>query len=104
MTPEEELRRARDAERLVNDPMFQEGRKYLEAQLSQLRRDVPIHQTEMHTRLILMEQLALRFFGFFDQAIQTGKFAQVRLAEEEKRRSLREQAVAMFSRHGRNAL
>lgn len=104
MTRDEELHRAREAEQVISAPIFQEARRNLEGQLAQLRRDVPIHQTDMHTRLILMEQLSHRFFAFFDQAVQTGGFAQVQLADEERRRSLRDQAVAMFSRIGRNAL
>lgn len=104
MSPAEELRKARDAEQVVNAPIFQEARKHLESQLAQLRRDVPIHQTEMHTRLILMEQLSVRFFGYFDQLVQTGKFAQVKLSEEERRRNIFQEGMAAVRRIGRNAL
>lgn len=104
MTTDEEMRRAREAEQTYNSPMFQEFKKRVEEDLAQLRRGVSIHSTDMHTRLIEMEQIAHRFFGLFEQAIVTGKFAQVKLAEEEKRRSMRDQAIAMFSRIGRNAL
>jgi hypothetical protein len=104
MTPEQELQRAREAESLLNSPLFVEARQSLERQLAALRRDVNIHSTEMHTRLILMEQLSGRFFSFFEQALQTGKMAQVKLQDEERRRTLQERAVDMFRRQGRNAL
>jgi hypothetical protein len=103
MTPDEELRRAREAESLMNSPLFVEARQSLERQLTSLRRDVNIHATEMHTRLILMEQLSAKFFSFFEQALQTGKMAQVRLQDDARRRTLQERAVDMFRRQGRNA-
>lgn len=104
MTPDQELQRAREAEGILNAPLFVEARKSLESQLAQLRRSVPIHETGMHTRLILMEQLSQRFFAFFEQSVQTGKMVQVKLNDDERRKTLLEQGLAMFARNGRNSL
>lgn len=104
MTPDQELQNAREAEGLLNSPLFVAARLSLETQLAQLRRSVPIHDTGMHTRLILMEQISQRFFSFFEQSVQTGKMAQVRLQDDERRRGLMQQGLAMFQRNGRNGL
>lgn len=104
MTPEEEIRRAREAEGLLNAPLFLEARRGLDMQLAALRREVPIHATEMHSRLILMEQLSQRFFSFFEQTVQTGKMARIKLQDDERRRGIVQQGLAIFRRDGRNGL
>lgn len=104
MTPDEELRRAGEATQMLQSPVFVMARKDLEERIAMARRSVPIRDTEMHTRLILMEQLAENFFAYFDQLAQTGKLAQLRLDEEAKRRSMLERGVAMFRTGGRNVI
>ena len=98
------LERARQARAMLDSALFQEARKDLEGQMQHLRRTVAISSSEMHTRLILMEQLADRFFGFFEQLAQTGQMAELELAEEERRRGLIERGLLMFQRGGRGAL
>lgn len=104
MTPEEELRRAGEARQILNSALFIEARKNLEEQLASLRRSVPIRETEMHTRLIIMEQLKESFFGFFEQLAQTGRMAELHLQEKERQRSLLEKGLLMFRTAGRNGL
>ena len=53
-TEEQQLQRAGEARQILESPIFQDARKDLESQLAQLRRQVPIGQTEMHTKLIMM--------------------------------------------------
>lgn len=89
---------------MLDSALFREARKGIEEQLSHLRRDVPISQTDMHTRLILMGQLADRFFGFFEQLAQTGRMEELRLADERRRQNLLEQGLAMFRQRGRGAM
>lgn len=104
MTPEEELRRAGEAKQILNSALFLEARKNLEEQLASLRRSVPIRETEMHTRLIIMEQIKENFFGFFDQLAQTGRMAELHLQEKERQRGLLERGLLMFRTAGRNGL
>lgn len=104
MTPEQELIRAGEARQLLQSALFIEARKNLEEQLASLRRSVPIRETEMHTRLIIMEQLKENFFGFFEQLAQTGRMAELHLQEKERQRSLLERGMLMFRTGGRNAL
>lgn len=98
------LQKAREARAMLDSPLFVEARANIAGQLEQLRRDVPIAATEMHTRLILMGQLADRFFGFFEQLAQTGKMEELRLADERRRQNLIEQGLMMFRQRGRGAM
>lgn len=104
MTPEQERLRAGEARQMLDSALFQAARNDLEEKLAQLRRTVPISSTEMHTRLILMEQLKEQFFGYFEQIAQTGKLADIQLEQERKRRSLLEEGIALFQRNGRNGV
>ncbi len=103
MTPEEELRNAGEANQILRSPMFEQARGNLVAQLAQMRRQVPVTESIMHTRLILMEQLMGYFFDYFEQIALTGRFAEIKLEEDAKRRTLMEQGIAMFRKMGRNA-
>jgi hypothetical protein len=103
MTPEQELQRAGEARQIIDSPMFMQAKAHLTAQLAEARRLVPLTATEMHSRLILAEQMMGHFFDYFEQIAQTGKFAEMRLEEERKRQNLMEQGIAMFRRMGRNA-
>ena len=104
MTPDEELRRAGEAEQILRFPIFEEACKNIEGQLAQLRRVVPISDSGMHTRLILMEQLWGNLLGYFEQLAQTGKMARIQLEQEEQKRSLMERGIAMFRTTGRNGI
>jgi hypothetical protein len=104
MTLEEEIRRAGEARQVLDAPVFQAARKDIEAQLAQLRRTVPIRETEMHTRLILMEQLWANLLGYFEQIAQTGKMAELQIQEARRKQSLVEQGLAIFRTGGRNAI
>jgi len=104
MTPEQELRKAAEAEQILNSVIFQEAIANIGEQLATVRRTVPIKDQDMHTRLILMEQLWGNLLGFFQQLAQTGKMAQIQLREQERQRSLIEQGIAMFRGSGRNSI
>lgn len=103
MTPEQEIQRAGEARQIIDSPMFVAAKEHLRGQLAESRRLVPMGATDMHTRLILAEQVMGFFFDYFEQIAQTGKLADMRLQEEERRRSLAEKGIAMFRQLGRNA-
>lgn len=104
MSPEQELHRAGEARQMLNSTLWQEARADLESKLAQLRRTVPISSTEMHTRLILMEQVKEQFFGYFEQMAQTGRMAEIQMEQDRQQRSLIEKGIAMFRTGGRNAV
>ena len=104
MTPEQELIRAREAQQLLDSTLFQQARKNLEDQLATIRRTVPIRDTDMHTRVILMGQLWENLVGYFEQLAQTGQLAEIQLREKEQQRSMLERGLALFRTSGRNAI
>ena len=104
MNPNQELLRAREAQQLLDSALFQEARKSIEGQLATIRRTVPLKDTDMHTRVIIMGQLWDSLLGYFEQLALTGKMAEMQLREEEQRRGLIERGIAMFRTGGRNAI
>jgi hypothetical protein len=82
-TPEEEIRRAEEARTILSSPVFVEARERLEGYLSAQRRKVPIRDSDMHTKLILMEQLWSQITDYLEQLSQTGKFAELELRRRE---------------------
>lgn len=96
--------RANDARTIINSPLWQEVKADIEGKLQYLRRSVPITSNEMHTRIILMEQLWGFMLDYFEQIAQSGKMALKLQEEETRRRSLVEQGLAIFQRGGRNSL
>jgi hypothetical protein len=85
MTPEQEQIRAGQAREWLENPMFKEAREKIEAGLAAQRRKVPMRETDMHTRLILTEQLWANLISYLQESVDTGKFAQFEV-ERQKRR------------------
>lgn len=104
ITPEEELRRAGEARQVIDAPVFQAARADFYRKLEQARRSAPLAAVELHTKLILMEQVADQFFGYFDQLAQTGRMAEDFLADQQRQRGIRERAIQMWQHLGRGAL
>lgn len=65
---------------ILDSPMFKEARERVEGTIAHHRRRVPLRETEMHTRLILMEQLWMQLVDFLEETAQTGKFADLEIA------------------------
>lgn len=104
MTPDEELRRGGEARQMIDSVIFQQARADLEGQLAGLRRAVPIRDQEMHTRLILMEQLSGQFFAYFEQLAQTGRMAEMHLRDQREKQSMLDRGLAIFRTGGRNSI
>jgi hypothetical protein len=103
MRPEEEIIRAGEARQILDSRMMVDARKSLEDQLAQLRRAVKINDTDMHTRLILMEQMYGFLMDWFNQIAQTGKMAEITLRQQEQQRMLSELNMRSWHQMGRNA-
>lgn len=102
MTPQEELRTAGDARHVLDNPVFQKAKDDLYDRIRQARKAAPITAAEMHTRLIIMEQLADQFFDYFELVLQTGKLAQDHIDETASQQGLKERGLALFRTLGRN--
>jgi hypothetical protein len=86
-SPQEELIRAGQANEILNSALFIEMRQTIETQLAANRRAAPIRDTDLHTRLILTEQLWGNILDWFKQTAQTGRMAEVQIQQE---RSMKE--------------
>lgn len=87
MTPELEMIRAGQAQELLDSPLFKEAQAMIESSLADQRRRAPIRDSDMHTRLILTEQLYGNLIDYFKQIADTGKLAQFEI-ERKKRFSV----------------
>lgn len=101
-TPQEELRAAGDAQHVLDNPIFQKARDELYEKLRQARKQAPITASDLHAKLIIMEQLADQFFDYFEFVLQSGKMAQAALDQEVAQQSLKDRGLALFRTLGRN--
>lgn len=83
-TPEEELIRAGQAREVLDSTVFREACERIEESLAEQRRRVPMRETDMHTRLILTEQLWSNLKDYLEQTAQTGKFAEFEIAKRKR--------------------
>lgn len=108
MTPEDErakqIARAGEAQQLLDSRLFQEAKDDIDSTLADLRRTVPISATDMHTRIILMDQLWGKLQDYFVRIAQSGKMASLEIAEQEQRRKSIMDRVLSFRTTGRNSL
>ena len=81
--------------------MFKAAREDVYGQLKAARISAPTTDTALHSKLILMEQMADRFFGYFEQIAQTGKFARLELDRQDQMRSREAARMASYFQGGR---
>jgi len=94
-TPEQEVIRAGQARQIVESPLWIEACQRIEAGLAAQRRAVPMRETEMHTRLIIAEQLWSQFTDFFTEVMDSGRMAEFQI---QQKRSRLQDAVNLFRR------
>lgn len=89
MTPDEEIRQARKAELLLNDPTFKQAMDGIEASLIDKIRKVAMADITTQHELVLSLQLLGSLRQSFTAMIQTGKMAEMQkeqtLAQKVKR-------------------
>ena len=81
--------------------LFKAAREDLYGQLRNARIAAATTDSLLHSRLILMEQMVERFFGYFDQLAQTGQFARLFLDQEEARKKGFADRLASYMSFGR---
>jgi hypothetical protein len=84
-TPEQEVERARGAQQILDNEIFKEACVRIEEGLAAQRQRVPIRETDMHTKLIIVEQLWVQLRDYIQQVADTGKFAQDVITQRETR-------------------
>lgn len=83
MSPEEELIRAGEAKQVLDSTLFIEATRRITESLAEQRRRVPVRDTDMHTRLIITEQLWGNIEDWLKQTAETGKFATFQIQQRE---------------------
>lgn len=82
MSPEEEVICAGEAQQIIDSRIFQEACKRVSDSLAEQRRRVPVRDSDMHTRLIITEQLWANLTDWLQMTADTGKFAQISMAQK----------------------
>lgn len=83
MSPEEELVRAGEAKQLLGSRIFLEACRRVEEGLAEQRKRVPVRDTDMHTRLIITEQLWASITDWLKLTAETGRFADFEIKQRE---------------------
>lgn len=94
-TPEEEIARAGEAKRIIESQMWLDACQHIARFLAAQRQAVPLRETEMHTRLIIAEQVWGKFQDFFQEIVESGHMAEITLANQ---RSLMQRMADQFRR------
>ena len=96
MTPEEERIRAEQAKRLLNDPLMAGALQDIKDTLIDQWRRTPVKDADLRERVWGIYGAASKFEELLRSYINTGKFAESVLAQEEQARSLFQRAMGKF--------
>lgn len=77
----DEIRRAGEAQFLLNHPLLREFLGHVRTTLANERAKASIRDTELHTKLVMWEQTANAFERAMLQTIETGEMAKVQIAK-----------------------
>lgn len=81
LTPEEESRRGDLAKVVLDNPLFVEACNHLDADLRLMRERVPMADRDMHTRIILAEQMQAKILDYLRAVMMSGDAAKLQLRE-----------------------
>jgi hypothetical protein len=79
MNPEQEIRRSADARFILSHDLYKEAWNATADALTQQRRKVALKDTDMHTRLIMAEQVLDSVRRYIEDVVNTGKMAEIQL-------------------------
>ena len=82
---EQEIIRGRDADFILHHAIFKEAWAAAKQSLESQRLKVGLRDTDMHTRLIMAEQILITVQHYFENVIQTGKMADIQLGNKASR-------------------
>jgi hypothetical protein len=75
MTTQERIDRGAEAQRLIQNPVYQQAKDKILQQIAYLRQDVPPRDTEGAMRLIQMEQTVIKTWMHLEAFVQDGDMA-----------------------------
>lgn len=85
MSPDEEIRKGQEAERLLNEPLMKSAFMGIESGLVENMKRVPMGDTKTQHELILSLQLLSQLKAHFLTIMQTGKMARIQKESMAKR-------------------
>ncbi len=74
---DKEIRKGRDADRVLNDPLFAEAFKSVETGIFDAMRRVPIGDRDTQHELVLSLQVLAKVRRYLTEAVETGKMADI---------------------------
>lgn len=77
--PQADIERAAEAERVFSTPVFREACNRIDAELRMLRESVGMKDTDMHSRLILAEQMWGKLLDHLKSIMMSGNYAREQL-------------------------
>lgn len=81
--PQTDIARAAEAQAVLTTPVFKEACNRIDAELRMLRESVGMKDTDMHSRLILAEQMWGKLLDHLKSIMVSGNFARERLKLKE---------------------
>lgn len=82
MTPQERVDRGAEAQRLIENPVYQEAKKKLLEQVASLRLQVPPRDHEGAMKLIQIEQTMLKTWLMFESFVTDARIAEKDLEKQ----------------------
>ncbi len=93
LTPEEALRRSRDAERLFNDPTLKETLDFIEKEVMEMWMACPVRDAEAREALWRMAVTARKFRDLLRGTMESGKLAAEHIQQKESAASFKDRAL-----------
>lgn len=84
MTPEEALRRAKNAERLFNDPFIQETLDFMEKEIMDFWMAVPVRDIDGREELWRMAKTTRKFRDLLRGTMESGKIAAEQIRQKQE--------------------
>lgn len=81
MNSEHETRRGADARFILDHELYKEAWSAAEEALAQQRRKAALKDTDIHTRLIMAEQVLVSVRRYIEDVVNTGKMAEIQLRQ-----------------------
>lgn len=86
MNLERDAKRGADAQFIIGNELYKEAWSAAEEALAQQRRKVALKDTDMHTRLIMAEQVLVSVRRYIEDVVNTGKMAEIQLRQNNSAR------------------
>ena len=81
LTPEQEVTRGHDAQRILNEPLLQEAFQTVEAKIVSALTSSAMGDDKTHNRLVIALQMLNQIKGQIHEYVQTGEMAQLQLEQ-----------------------